>query len=46
VDFTIGQDLAYQSYQALTVLFRAVTEHWQPEQDCYYSPSPILNCET
>lgn len=46
VDFTIGQDLAYQSYQALSVLFRAVVEHKLPEQDCFYPASPILNAET
>ena len=46
VDFTIGQDLSYQSYQALTLLFRAVAEHKMPERDCYYSTSPILNAET
>ena len=46
VDFTIGQDLSYQSYQALTLLFRAVAEHKMPERDCYYSASPILNAET
>ncbi|WP_298028908.1 substrate-binding domain-containing protein [uncultured Dysosmobacter sp.] len=46
VDFTIGQDLAYQSYQALSVLFRALTEHKLPERDCFYSDSPILNAET
>ena len=46
MDFTIGQDLAYQSYQALSVLFRALTEHKLPERDCFYSDSPILNAET
>ena len=46
VDFTIGQDLAYQSYQALHLLFRAVAEHKLPEKDCYYPASPILNAET
>lgn len=46
VDFTIGQDLAYQSYQALSVLFRNITEHRLPEQDCFYPASPILNAET
>lgn len=46
VDFTIDQDLVYQSYQALTVLFRAIAEHRLPEQDCFYPASPILNAET
>lgn len=46
VDFTIGQDLAYQSYQALNLLFRVVTEHKAPEKECYYPTSPILNAET
>lgn len=46
VDFTIGQDLAYQSYQALNLLFLAVAEHKLPEKDCYYPTSPILNAET
>lgn len=46
VDFTIGQDLAYQSRQALTVLFRNLTEHSAPERDCFYPVSPILNAET
>ena len=46
VDFTIGQDLSYQSYQALHLLFRAVAEHKLPEKDCYYPASPILNAET
>lgn len=46
VDFTIDQNLIYQSYQALTVLFHAVAEHKLPEQDCFYPASPILNAET
>lgn len=46
VDFTIGQDLSCQSYQALSLLFRAVAEHKQPEKECYYPVSPILNAET
>ena len=46
VDFTIGQDLAYQSYQALNLLFLTVAEHKLPEKDCYYPTSPILNAET
>ena len=46
MDFTIGQDLAYQSYQALHLLYRAVAEHKAPEKDCYYPASPILNAET
>lgn len=46
VDFTIGQDLAYQSFQSLNLLFQTVTEHTPPERECYYSASPILNAET
>ena len=46
VDFTIGQDLAYQSYQALHLLYRVVAEHKLPERECYYPASPILNAET
>lgn len=46
VDFTIDQNLAYQSYQALSVLFAAVVEHKEPERDCFYPESPILNAET
>ena len=45
VDFTIDQDFAYQSYQALTVLFRNQVEHWQPDRQQYASASPILNAE-
>jgi LacI family transcriptional regulator len=45
VDFTIGQDLAYQSYQSLSLLFRLLAEHKLPEQDLYCPPSPILNAE-
>lgn len=45
VDFTIGQDLAYQSYQALHLLFQTVAEHRPPERECYTSASPILNAE-
>lgn len=46
VDFSIDQNLTYQSYQALNVLFRAVLEHKLPERECYYPASPILNAET
>lgn len=45
VDFTIGQNLAYQSRKALSVLFESVVEHKRPEQDCFYPESPILNAE-
>ena len=45
VDFTIDQDLAYQSYQALTLLLRCLSEHILPEQDAYCKPSPILTAE-
>ena len=46
VDFTIDQNLTYQGYQALSVLFSAVWEHRLPDQDCFYPGSPILNAET
>ena len=46
VDFSIDQNLPYQSYQALCVLFGAVLERRQPERDCFYPSSTILNAET
>ena len=46
VDFSIDQNLTYQSYQALSVLFQAVLEHKLPEREFYYPASPILNAET
>lgn len=45
LDFTIGQDLAYQPYQALKVLLQALMGS-QPEQEYYDTASPILNAET
>lgn len=45
VDFTIGQDLRYQSYQALRVLFDAVLNRRLPETECFTPPSPILSAE-
>lgn len=45
VDFTIDQNLAYQSRQALNVLFSAVLERKLPERDAFYPESPILNAE-
>lgn len=45
VDFTIDQNLVYQSYQSLTLLFRMIAEHKPPEKDCFYPASPILNAE-
>lgn len=45
VDFTIDQDMTYQSYQALSLLFGYLTEHKLPEQERYCLPSPILNAE-
>jgi ABC-type sugar transport system substrate-binding protein len=45
VDFSIGQDLAYQSGQALSVLFHYLVEHQLPECDAFCLPSPILNAE-
>lgn len=46
VDFSVDQNLSYQSYQALSVLLRAVLEHKAPERECYYPASPILNAES
>lgn len=46
VDFTIDQNLVYQSYQSLDLLFRAVAERKQPEREFFYPASPILNAET
>ena len=45
VDFTIGQDLAYQPYQALKLLFDMLMGQ-RPDRDCYDTASPILNAET
>ena len=46
VDFTIDQNLVYQSYQSLDLLFRAVAERKQPEREFFYPASHILNAET
>ena len=46
VDFSIDQNFAYQSYQALSVLFAKLVEQKDPERDCFYPESPILNAET
>ena len=46
VDFSIDQNLPYQSYQALSILFGTVMERREPERDCYYPSSAILNAET
>lgn len=46
VDFSIDQNLPYQSYQALSVLFGFVFEHREPERGCFYPSSAILNAET
>lgn len=46
VDFSIDQNLPYQSYQALSVLFGAVLERRQPEQDFFCPSITILNAET
>ena len=45
VDFTIGQDLAYQPYQALSVLFEALMGQ-RPDRDTYVTACPILNAES
>lgn len=46
VDFSIDQNLPYQSYQALSVLFGAVMEHRGPNRDFFCPSSVILNAET
>lgn len=46
VDFSIDQNLPYQSYQALCVLFQIVAEHRQPTREYFYPVSSILNAET
>ena len=35
VDFTIDQDLFYQSYQALNILFQLVAEYKKPEKELF-----------
>ena len=45
VDFVIGQNLAYQSYKALAVLFDAAAERKLPERSCFYPETPIFNAE-
>lgn len=45
VDFTIDQDLFYQSYQALNILFQLVAEYKKPEKELFYSKNSILNAE-
>ena len=45
VDFTIGQDIAYQPYQALSVLFEALMGQ-RPDRDTYVTACPILNAES
>ena len=45
LDFTIGQDLAYQPYQALSVLFEALMGQ-RPDRDTYVTACPILNSES
>ena len=46
VDFTIDQNLVYQSYPSLDLLFRAVAERKQTTREFFYPASPILNAET
>ncbi|MFR0770539.1 MAG: hypothetical protein ACLSHO_13930 [Dysosmobacter sp.] len=43
--FTIGQDLAYQPYQALSVLFEALMGQ-RPDRDTYVTACPLLNSES
>jgi LacI family transcriptional regulator len=45
LDFTIDQNLSYQTRKALSVLFDAVLEHKRPQKDSYYPDSPILTAE-
>jgi ABC-type sugar transport system substrate-binding protein len=46
VDFTIDQDLFYQTYQSLKLLYRLTAEYKKPEKRLYYSRNSILNAET
>jgi ABC-type sugar transport system substrate-binding protein len=43
VDFTIDQNLGYQSYQTLDILYKLVVEYKKPEAEFFYSRSSILN---
>ena len=45
VDFTIGQDLSFQPWKALSLLFDLTLNHKAPEQDSFTPPSPILSAE-
>lgn len=45
VDFSIGQDLSYQSWKALNVLLDASLSKQPPRADFFHSPSPILSAE-
>ena len=45
LDFTIDQNLSYQTRKARSVLFDAVLEHKRPQKDSYYPDSPILTAE-
>ena len=45
VEVTSGQDLAYQPYQALSVLFEALMGQ-RPDRDTYVTACPILNSES
>lgn len=45
VDFTIDQDLIYQTHQALEILFRLAAEYRRPEKQFFYAKSAILNAE-
>lgn len=45
VDFTIDQDLFYQTYQSLKLLYRLTAEYKRPEKRLYYSRNSILNAE-
>ena len=45
VDFTIDQNLFYQTYQSLEILYQLTAEYKQPEKKLYYSKNTILNAE-
>lgn len=45
VDFTIDQDLTFQTWKSLTVLFDLIWNRKRPETEFFTPASPILNAE-
>lgn len=45
VDFTIDQDLFFQSYRSLEILYQLTAEYKRPDKRLYYSRNSILNAE-